>query len=154
MAWMRRGAAVVVGVLASTLLAGCAPLFAVCAMPDIRPPHITVDASIWLRMHAGGAVHACYAGACDRDDGTSASFEVLVPRNADLATKHDLVVTLTDRTGRTIQAAQVALDVMPGQKGSPCPMPEQWSREILIGRTGTSKWAVQTTGASLFPLRR
>ncbi len=141
----------VVGVLAATLLAGCAPLFAVCAMPAIRPPHVTVDASIWLRLHDGGTVHACYAGACDDDDGTRVSFEVLVPRNADVTTKHDLVVTLADGTGTTIETAQVALEVVPGQKGSPCPMPDQWSREILIGADGNIQVGGPDDGRIIVP---
>jgi len=125
------------GVLAVALLAGCSAVFpAVCAMPAIRPPHVTVDASIWLRLHPGGTVHACYAGACDSEDGTTPSFEVVVPSKADPAEKHDLVVTLIDQTGTTIETASMALKLVPGQKGGPCPMPDQWSRQILIQKDG------------------
>ncbi|MFP3670142.1 hypothetical protein SB717_34185, partial [Priestia sp. SIMBA_032] len=83
-----------IGVLAAALLAGCAPWFPACSMPDIRPPHITVDTSIWLRLHPGGTVHACYAGSCDHEDGTRPTFEVLVPNEADHTKEHNLAVTL------------------------------------------------------------
>ncbi|MGO4593603.1 hypothetical protein AB4Z18_07250 [Leifsonia sp. 2TAF2] len=105
-------------------------------MPDIRPPHIAVEASIWLRLHAGGTVHACFAGSCDDEDGTRPSFEVLAPRDVDLEQKHDLVVTLTDETGTTTRTARMALELVPGQKGAACPMPDQWSRQVLIGTDG------------------
>lgn len=133
---IRRALAATVTVLATTLLAGCAPLFSVCSMPDIRPPHITVDAATWLRLHPGGTVHACYAGSCDDEDGVRPSFEIVVPRTADLRKQHDLVVTLTDRTTTTTQTARMALELIPGQKGAPCPMPDQWSRMVLIGTDG------------------
>jgi len=132
----RRGVAVAIGVLAGALLAGCASLFPACSMPDIQPPHIAVDATIWLRLHPGGTVHACYTGSCDQDDGSRPSFEVLVPREVDLAKKHDLAVTLTDQTGTTTQSVPMALELVPGQKGAACPMPDQWSRQVLIGTDG------------------
>ncbi|WP_434317530.1 hypothetical protein [Leifsonia sp. P73] len=105
-------------------------------MPDIRPPHVAIDASIWLRLHPGGTVHACYAGACDREDGTSPSFEVVAPSKADPSKKHDLVVTLSGPAGTTTETVSMALKLIPGQKGGPCPMPDQWSRQVLIGTDG------------------
>ncbi|MCI0155734.1 hypothetical protein KNO15_03360 [Leifsonia shinshuensis] len=105
-------------------------------MPDISPPHVTVDTSIWLRLHPGGTVHACYAGSCDREDGTRPSIEVLAPRTMDLTKKHELVVTSTAETGVTREAVRIALEVVPGPKGAPCPLPDQWSRQVLIGADG------------------
>lgn len=134
MTQFRRWAAATVGLLAVALLAGCAP--SMCAMPAISPPHVTINASIWLRLHPGGTVHACYAGACDREDGTSPSFEVVALGKVDPAKKHDLVVTLKDQSGTTTETASIALKLVPGQKGGPCPMPDQWSREVLIGTDG------------------
>lgn len=133
---IQHGAALAAGLLAAALLAGCSPLYAVCSMPDIRPPHITVDASIWLRLHPGGTIHACYAGSCDHEDGTRPSFEVLVPVKVDFKKQHELVVTLTEQAGVTHETARLALEVVPGQKGAPCPMPDQWSRQVLIGTDG------------------
>ncbi|WP_020077451.1 hypothetical protein [Cryocola sp. 340MFSha3.1] len=140
---VRHAITVALSIVAVTLLAGCAPLFPLCSMPDIRPPHITVDAAIWLRTHPGGTVHACYAGACDDEDGVRPSFEIVVPRTANLSKQHDLVVTLTDRTGTTTETARMALELIPGQKGAPCPMPDQWSRIVLVGTDGK----VQVGGA-------
>ncbi|WP_374010374.1 hypothetical protein [Leifsonia sp. LS-T14] len=105
-------------------------------MPDIRPPHIDVDTSIWLRLHPNGTVHACYAGSCDHDDGSDSSFEVVVPHTVDLTKKHDLVVTLNDQADTTTETASMALVLIPGEKGGPCPMPDQWSRQIVIGTDG------------------
>lgn len=136
MPWFRRAVAALIGMLAVALLAGCGALFPACSMPDIRPPHVTVDASIWLRLHPGGMIHACYAGSCDNEDGTRPLFEVVVPSRVDLGKKHDLVVTLSDQAGTTTETTSMALELVPGQKGGPCPMPDQWSRQILIQKDG------------------
>jgi hypothetical protein len=107
------------------------------------PPHITIDASIWLRLHPGGTIHACYAGSCDHEGGTRPSFEVLAPRTIDLKKTYDLVVKLADQAGVTRETARMALEVVRGQKGAPCPMPDQWSRQVLIGPDGQ----IQVDGA-------
>lgn len=133
---LRRTLVLTGGALLATFLAGCSAVSPACSMPDIRPPHITVDTSIWLRLHPGGTVHACYAGSCDHENGTGASFEILVPREADLGKEHDLVVTMRDQSGTTTQTVRMKLDEVPGQKGAPCPMPNQWSRKVLITTDG------------------
>lgn len=133
---MRSGTGLAIGAIAVMLLAGCTPLFTACSMPDIQPPHIAIDTTIWLRLHPGGTVHACYAGSCDTDTGTEPSFEVVVPNTVDLTKKHDLVVTLHDQTGTTAETASMALVLIPRQQGGPCPMPDQWSRQALIGADG------------------
>lgn len=148
---LRRWAAVTIGPLAVALLAGCAPLFAVCAMPDIRPPHVTIDASIWLRLHSGGMIDACYAGSCAHEDGTSSSFEVLALGKVDPTKKHALVVTLKDQSGTTTETASIALRLVPGQKGGPCPMPDQWSREVLIGTDGRMQVGGADDGRIIIP---
>ncbi|MFP3380234.1 hypothetical protein SB767_28330, partial [Bacillus sp. SIMBA_069] len=84
----------------------------------------------------GGTVHACYAGSCDHEDGTRPTFEVLVPNEADHTKEHNLAVTLTDQTGTTTETARMALKLVPGPKGAACPMPDQWSRQVLIGTDG------------------
>ncbi|MFF2773102.1 hypothetical protein ACFVUP_38995, partial [Streptomyces bacillaris] len=90
----------------------------------------------WLRLHPGGMIHACYADSCDHEGGTNSLFEVLALGEVDPAKKHDLVVTLKDQSGTTTETTSMALKLVPGQKGGPCPMPDQWSREILIGADG------------------
>lgn len=81
-------------------------------------------------------IDACYAGSCAHEDGTSSSFEVVVPGKVDPAKKHDLVVTLKDQSGTTTETVSMALKLVPGQRGGPCPMPDQWSREVLLGADG------------------
>lgn len=148
---VRRALAATVGVVLATLLAGCAPLFVACSMPDNRPPHITIAASPWLQLHPGGTVHACYAGSCDDEDGTRPSFEVLAPRTLDLRKEHDLDVTLDDQTSTTRETAQVALQLVPGQKGAACPMPDQWSRQVLIAADGRLQVGGADYGSLLVP---
>lgn len=148
---MRRGAHLATGLLAVSLLAGCTPLYTACSMPDIRPPHIAVDATIWLRLHPGGTVHACYEGACDHENGTEPSFEVVVPNSVDLTKKHDLVVTLHDQAATTTAAASMALVLIPRQAGGPCPMPDQWSRQVAIGTDGRIQLGGADDGRIIVP---
>jgi hypothetical protein len=150
-AQLRFGAAVAVGVLVATLLAGCTPLFTACAMPNIRPPHVELDVQGWHRTHSVGTVHACYAGYCDHEDGTTASFEVVIPRKVSSAKKHDLVVTLTDPTGTTSRTVRMALEVVAGQTDGPCPMPDQWSREVLITADGKLQVGGADDGQPIIP---
>ena len=113
-------------------LSGCAPLFVTCSMPSIRPPHIEVDAAGWHQAYPGGTVHACYDGHCDQEDGTTSSIEIVLDKSYENDRRHSLAVTITDGSGTTTQSTDIALVRIPGQNGAPCPMPDQWSRIVLV----------------------
>lgn len=148
---LRWGAAAM-ATTAALLLAGCSLLVpTACSMPAIRPPHLDVDAQDWHRVHPGGTVHACYGGTCDRADGTALSFEVLVPPSLADGRTHDLAITLADGSGTVTRSARVALDRVPGQKGGPCPMPDQWSRQVRIGADGGLQFGGADDGHPVIP---
>lgn len=133
------------------LLGGCATLMPVCAGAAVRPPIVGVDAQGWHHAHPGGTVHACYGGTCDREDGTTDTFEIVVPQADADGRKHDLAVTITDATGTTVSSERVALVRIPGRPGGPCPFPDQWSREVLVRDDGTLQVGGADDGGIVVP---
>jgi hypothetical protein len=132
-----RWAAAAISIAAgSILLAGCAPLMPVCAGAAVRPPLVELVTQEWHSAHPGGTVHACYDGVCDRADGTTGSFEIVVPQSDADGRKHDLAVTMTDATGTVVTSVSVALVRILGRSGGPCPFPDQWSRAVLVRPDG------------------
>lgn len=138
-------------VASGILLAGCATLVPVCAGAAVRPPLIGVDAQGWHHAHPGGTVHACYAGTCDREDGTTDTFEIVVPQTDADGRTHDLAVTITDATGTTVSSERIALVRIPGRLGGPCPFPDQWSREVLVRDDGTLQVGGADDGSIIVP---
>lgn len=141
-----------VALLASgILLAGCVTPVPFCAGAAVRPPLIGVDAQGWHHAHPGGTVHACYDGTCDREDGTTDTVEIVVPRGDADGRKHDLAVTITDATGTTVSSERIALVRIPGRPGGPCPFPDQWSRAVLVRNDGTLQVGGADDGSIIVP---
>lgn len=122
-----------------------------CAGAAVHPPHVGVDAQQWHQTHPGGTVHACYDGVCDREDGTTASFEVVVPEADADGRPHDLAVTIPDATGTVTRSADVALARIPGLQGGACPVPDQWSRAVLVRADGRLQLGGADDGHIIIP---
>lgn len=115
------------------LLVGCAPV--VCPAAAVALPYVSIDGHGWLATHPGGSIEACYAGQCARG-GASGSFEIsLMGRRPDTSA-HTLTVTLTTPGSTAIRTARFGLEHTSGQNGSPCRMPDRWSRKVLVRADG------------------
>ncbi|MEN0084977.1 MAG: hypothetical protein AAGC66_09435 [Leifsonia sp.] len=133
------------------LLAGCVTPVPFCAGAASQPPHIGVDAQGWHNAHPGGTIHACYDGTCDREDGTTDTVEIVVPQADADGRKHDLTVTITDATGTTVSSERIALVRVPGLHGGPCPLPDRWSRAVLVRNDGTLQVGGADDGSIIVP---
>jgi hypothetical protein len=133
------------------VLAGCATFMPVCAGAAVEPPHIEVDAQGWHNANPEGTVHACYDDTCDREDGTTATFEIVLPQTDADGRKHDLAVTITDAGGTTVASERFALVRLPGTHGGPCPFPDQWSRAVLVRNDGTLQVGGADDGRIIVP---